>query len=475
MIIPLVALGQGDQGWTPLHEAGNKGQIAAVRFLAGKGVSLDARSADGSTPLHLACWGSHSDCAKTLAELGSKVNLSNKQGWAPLHVAASVGLVASIKILLERGAPVDAATTKRETPLHLAAKGGHKEAVRVLLQAKANAGAADERGWTALHEAVAAGATECVAMLVPACDVEAITVGPEGQRAIHLAVAAGHTGCLTLLLHRCDPLARDATGRTALHSAALSKRDIAGVTECAQMLLEAGVPVDTRAQSGETALMDAARSDNGKIVSLLIDHRADTGAADSRGNTALHLAISNGSSMVIVILIENGAPLNAANKDGNTPLHEVARNPLLSSAAYFLMKSGASLDARNALGQTPAEIALKCNNENCLSSMSKFGISKDTSATADAIALHAAVRAADISTIQNLATKNKCDINGTREGGVTSLHVASYQGHPAIVETLLELGANVHLVDSEKRTALHMACQAGAVACIRILRTLHSY
>ena len=41
--------------------------------------------------------------------------------------------------------------------------------------------------------------------------------------------------------------------------------------------------------------------------------------------------------------------------------------------------------------------------------------------------------------------------------------LAMTDGYPEIIQTLIELGANVHKTDSAGRTALHYACRAGSL------------
>ncbi len=46
-------------------------------------------------------------------------------------------------------------------------------------------------------------------------------------------------------------------------------------------------------------------------------------------------------------------------------------------------------------------------------------------------------------------------MNSQTPGGVTPIHRAAYCGHEEIVRELLDRGADVKLVDSDGRTALH--------------------
>jgi len=53
----------------------------------------------------------------------------------------------------------------------------------------------------------------------------------------------------------------------------------------------------------------------------------------------------------------------------------------------------------------------------------------------------------------------------------TALHVAAEAGHADIVSALLQQGAAYDAVDSDGESALHVACRMGHVAVVRVLLT----
>ena len=58
---------------------------------------------------------------------------------------------------------------------------------------------------------------------------------------------------------------------------------------------------------------------------------------------------------------------------------------------------------------------------------------------------------------------------GTRANHSTPLHRASQQGHLAIVEYLLERGADAHILDCRGKTALHLAASYNHVEICKLL------
>jgi len=106
-------------------------------------------------------------------------------------------------------------------------------------------------------------------------------------------------------------------GKSPIHSAA---RD--GNIEAVKQHLAAGTDVNTKQQSGWTALHYATIEDHKEIVELLIAEGADVNAKGEADATPLYLAASNGHKAVAALLIAAGADVNAEDHLGETPLDE---------------------------------------------------------------------------------------------------------------------------------------------------------
>jgi ankyrin repeat protein len=75
-----------------------------VQLLKSKGVSIDARTEDGSTALIVASNTGRTDAVKMLLSLGANPNARANNGWTPLLGAADEGYQEVVKLLLEGGA-----------------------------------------------------------------------------------------------------------------------------------------------------------------------------------------------------------------------------------------------------------------------------------------------------------------------------------------------------------------------------------
>uniref|UniRef100_UPI00358FA41B ankyrin repeat domain-containing protein 54 n=1 Tax=Myxine glutinosa TaxID=7769 RepID=UPI00358FA41B len=108
---------------------------------------------------------------------------------------------------------------------------------------------------------------------------------------------------------------------------------------------------------GQRRLRDAASAgDAARVRSLLDEHGAEPGAADSKGRTALHFAACAGDEATVRLLVERGADANRRDSLGNTPLHLAACSHR-SAVVTALLRAGARPDAADGAGRTPLQLA----------------------------------------------------------------------------------------------------------------------
>jgi len=71
--------------WTPLHWAARRGDLNAVRNLAGTATQREARDLQGRTPLHIAALSGHGQVVEYLLQQGAEVNARDQWGITPLR------------------------------------------------------------------------------------------------------------------------------------------------------------------------------------------------------------------------------------------------------------------------------------------------------------------------------------------------------------------------------------------------------
>ena len=86
---PKVANEKDAGGRTPLHFAGNAGNMEIVAFLITNGADVKATDPDGFTPLHWAAWAGQADAARALIAAGADPNAPER----PRRIHARIGFL----------------------------------------------------------------------------------------------------------------------------------------------------------------------------------------------------------------------------------------------------------------------------------------------------------------------------------------------------------------------------------------------
>src|SRR5262245_30421979 len=128
-----VMLRAGEPG-SPVADAAQTGDRAAVRALLKQAADVNAAQGDGMTALHWAAMKNDPDLAQTLLYASANVKAATRiGGYTPLILAAQQGYAAVMEPLIKAGADVNAKTANGTTPLMFAAASGNTNAVSVLL------------------------------------------------------------------------------------------------------------------------------------------------------------------------------------------------------------------------------------------------------------------------------------------------------------------------------------------------------
>jgi ankyrin repeat protein len=149
--------------------AARDGDLARVRALIAKRVSVNEPASDGSTALLWAADHANLEMTRALIAAGALVNAANKYGVTPLLQASRSGAAPVVQALVRAGADVKLTPTATETALMAAARTGSLDTVKMLLEAGAGVDAADAyQQQTPLMWAAAEGHAEVITTLVAA-------------------------------------------------------------------------------------------------------------------------------------------------------------------------------------------------------------------------------------------------------------------------------------------------------------------
>jgi hypothetical protein len=156
-------------------------------------------------------------------------------------------------------------------------------ALQALLARGMDPNTVDERGEPALIVALRTGLPNTAAVLIRQRDLHVDQPNALGETALMLAVYREQTATVEALLARGAKV--DKPGWTPLHYAAE-----VGAVRLAQVLVDAGARIDSRAPNDTTPLMMAARNGHGAMARWLLERGADRSARNAIGWTAAEFA-----------------------------------------------------------------------------------------------------------------------------------------------------------------------------------------
>lgn len=148
------------------------------------------------------------------------------------------------------------------------------------------------------------------------------------------------------------------------------------------LLVQSGLPIDSKTDDGSTALFIATRFDfSGDIIKELLAQHASLTEKDKHQQTALHNAAQNNNKIAVELLLNEAKKQNLAHilvsaKDtlGRTAYHFAAQNKT-PDIAKALSRAGASLQAQDNKGATPLHYAADKGNSDVVSFLLKNGAS----------------------------------------------------------------------------------------------------
>ncbi|KAJ5734537.1 hypothetical protein N7533_012940 [Penicillium manginii] len=326
------------QGLTALQLAvGTIHDEATVPLLIKSRFDMDVQNTlTGNTALHLAVELKRPRIISFLLEKGANTNILNRDGITPLQLACRIDNCEAVSLLLERGTKLDVRSSNGETALHVAAAAGNWAAFDLIITGGADINIWDGEGESLLHRQARTASTVSIAAHLLSKDANIEACNSKGYTPLQYAALAGNkTMFLFLVAEGANMDVHTAKGETLLHIIPPLNQDCLDILTT---LLALRFDVNAITSSGLTplhhlifnqgAVSDPACDKIINYISLLLSHGADVNAklSSKTSDTALHLAVSSKMprESIVSFLIKNGASLDARTTEGKTPLHLAA-------------------------------------------------------------------------------------------------------------------------------------------------------
>ncbi|XP_065875962.1 uncharacterized protein [Euphorbia lathyris] len=315
-----------------------------------------------------------------------------------------------------------------------------------------------------------------------------------GRTLIHHAILCNNARAAEVLLkHGADKESPIETasrnGWRPVHLAAML-----GSAKVLEQLIIAGCNLNSKTDSGETALMMCARYKQQECLKILASAGADFGLVNSTGQSASSIATSSRwaialqqavidviqagknpkssnisvfSSLTFVIQANDIEALRKLIQQLEIDLNEQDENGFSAAmiaaagghveAFRLLVYAGANIKLQNKRGETAITLSeLNHHDEEIEKVLLEYALEEGHNYSAGIHALHRAASRGDLHLVSML-TRRGYDINAADIDGYTPLMLAAKQGHSKVCELLISFGASCEIANWRQETALLLA------------------
>lgn len=313
-----------------------------------------------------------------------------------------------------------------------AVKNNDPEKIKILLETDVTQiNIKDPAGNTPLHIAAVNGSVPLVEMLLSkGADINAVNT--QLNTPLHLAIMNGKDEvCKYLIEKGTDLTKQNIVKKTPLHLTVRHNR-----RAIAEILIAKGAVVDSRDDMQRTPLGLAAReSGNVDIAALLINKGADVNVKDAFNEMPLNYAAWKGFNKIIDLLLDNGADYDTT---GGRTIQLLRFAAACGSARLFKIVSAKEKNL--------------FKNESLNNGIMRTAISGGST------------EIVNILLSKNVPIKHNANIYGW-----TPLHFAAYNGHSAMIELLVNNGAELSKRTLSGRSPYNLAEQAGKKDALQLL------
>lgn len=351
--------------------------------------------------------------------------------------ACQDGDLRAARAFLREGADVNCRDDAGRTPLIIATQHGHIPIINLLIEHGANINIADQHQNTALHYAV--------------------------KNRNHQAIQ-----CLTTELKSKSNAKNLSEPPPPLLTP--PHNDIPGHQHTDQPATSP--PLSNHDQSND--LFDAIERGDLKLVQHLITEvKINPNIRGKNGITPIILAVIKGDNDIFNFLFENGAIASISDDQGLDALHHAVLCDQYDMARRILEEVFTTADHRDKRGRTAFIHAARSNNIRMIQLLTQFGADPDLTDKDGLHALHHAIKKKHMDVIEYLIADFEkfyrkvvgnfrlkyFYFNALDRYDLTIFHFAVIHSDIEVLDLLVRLGADPHIVDPLGRTALYNAIE----------------
>ncbi|KAK1636422.1 ankyrin repeat-containing domain protein [Colletotrichum phormii] len=417
------------------------------------------------------------------------VNLNERKydtGEMAIHTAIVWGRQGVVKLLLDAEVDLKVRDNFGRTPLLLSADIGHPEIVQMLIKSGANADDKDTSGLSAINTTIYAGEHAALAQLLgagadpgPREPAESLSESPAP---LSYAAENCRLQCVRILLEKGANACIEPERGSPLYLL----YDRPHVTETCRLLIERGANPNQVYSDKEMLLFRALRTEDKKLVGLLIDKGADVDLLDADENTnrktPLGYAIMACSLEMMEFLLQKGASVNDVPEGAESSLFTASYWNTDIKKAELLLKHKADVHWTKSDGWTALHACY--DMPMFVPLLLKQGADVNKMAHCGTLLMMAA-RWKFLDTLKILLQHRpppKLDLKFDYdpmdlEYGMTALTIATSNPDDSkaaqkMMRDFLDRGAKVDHEDEDKNTALHGLTSSTPVKILKILADL---
>ncbi len=376
--------------------------------------------------------------------------------------------------------------------LHYAAYSKQTEIVNVLILANADLDKLDDSGNSAFYYAIDQHNIELVSKFVDAdIDVNSTYGIFGGMSPLSIAAMRKDTKLAYFLVENGAKVNTVEEGHQPLHWAA-----DAGDIEMVKFFIESGAELNVIGLDGRTPLHSSISNtsilrkeeDQLKVVKYLLENGARIDIVDGHGYTPFHLALLYGKKLIVEEMVrsikpieltkmtpvEMGILLDTINNEDSLGAILQENKEFVNQEQYFLpitiaswfdntqavkalIEAGANVNRVDQFGNRAIYYACINNNAEIIKSLLDAGANIHLSLSNGKTLLDVALSNHADNAIRELA-KAGANINQTNNGRtLMEQALITKQSPVAVIEALIEAGANLLVTDSYERNLLHLA------------------